>query len=236
MVAFMLLHWNETVSCCSAEHTLSQCLYNTLRPLQFVVSFICAAVIIVFYIYYFKQKDELIAHPTGNGETWKGIKWKVVVLCCTCCLVVLVAVAIGVLPLFNEDQGNARRKAVEEYSDALSVAAAVITSIHWTPQLLETWRLQSLGSLSLALLVLQSVGCILTFVSVSKGGIIVGVPYLVASLMQFVLIFMSISFACRDTQSKKVEHGDIQRGTGRGNGSGGGDSSTCTTGLLVERN
>ena len=202
LVAFLTLHWHETFYCCSSNHTVSQCLYTTLRPLQFIVSYVCAAVIVILYCKYFNQEQETRTHPQG-GETWLHIRYKVSGLIVLSVFVIGVALGIGFFDLFGATN--------VAYSDGLSVAAAMITSIHWMPQVLETWHLESLGSLSLALLILQSVGCILTFVSVSKGGVIVGIPYLVASFMQFVLMAMSAYFYCRDGKKESaIQEGLLQ--------------------------
>lgn len=199
MVAFLLLHWQETTQCCGSTSTISQCLYNTLRPLQFVVTFVCAAFIVVLYVVHFREKEEIAMHPKGGGETSRTIQRKIFLLIVVCLLVTISGVGVE---YYHSSQGPRQDHAlVVSYTSGLSVAAAIITSIHWMPQVYETWRLQSLGSLSMALLVLQSFGCILTFVSVSKGGIMIGVPYLVASFMQFVLMGLSFMFWCRDQKN-----------------------------------
>jgi uncharacterized protein with PQ loop repeat len=192
MVAFLLLHWDETVGCCDMKvHTMSQCAYNTLRPLLFIVSFVCAAIIVILYVLYFNQEEEI----RGDGsETWFKIRWKLFILIILCLGVIGSSLIVGLV--IEKLQTN--NSILKSFTAVLSVFAAIITSIHWMPQVIETWRLQSLGSLSLALLILQSFGCILTFVSVSKGGFIVGVPFLVASFMQYLLISLTLFFWCRD--------------------------------------
>ena len=253
MVAFLLLHWDETFQCCHfPANTIAQCAYNTLRPIQFLVSFVCAAIIVVFYVVYFNPEEEARAHPTGGGETWWKIQWKISVLVVVCLCVGVSAAVVGnpngvssgtssgassgagsgansgasigtsigstgtnhnQISVNNGNASNTNASnAVDDFTSGLSICAAIITSVHWMPQVLETWRLQSLGSLSMALLVLQSFGCILTFVSVSKGGIMIGVPYLVASFMQFVLMGLSLMFWCRDrTKQDLDERGLLQR-------------------------
>jgi len=99
---------------------------------------------------------------------------------------------------FLDNAQSGKGTLMENYGWSLSLFAAALICLHWIPQIYETCELRSLGSLSLAMLIIQAIGCILTLVNVSSAGFIVGMPYLIASCMMCILCGMSWVFSCDD--------------------------------------
>lgn len=83
------------------------------------------------------------------------------------------------------------------FGDMLNILAAMITSFFWIPQIYETWKKQDIGALSLATLVMQTPGSLLTFlfqVLISHSSWFIGAPYLISFILQTILLTMGIIF------------------------------------------
>jgi len=157
--------------------------------------YLCSVYVIVLYAQYYNEEAQHVldaAEGVEEGESWRVAKRNTFFLGLAYVLIIGVA---GVIALFST--GSA------DYAWGLAIVGSFITSVHWLPQIRETWRLRGLGSLSFWMLFIQSGGCILTFFNVKSGGLIVGVPFLLASFMMGILLCMAGWFRLVDGREEE---------------------------------
>lgn len=207
LMAFLSLHWHAITGCCGTEHSRTTCATNVLRPLQLIVMYLCSIYLVWLYLTHFdEEKQRQLGAGDTPGALWKSAKRKTALLALSACLIFGAGVIIGFV---EGRQGNSA------YASGLSILGSVITSVHWLPQIYETWLLGSLGSLSFWMLLLQCGGCILVFFNVKSGGMIVGIPFLLASLMMFILMCMAGYYHCVDQDpevwNEGLHQGELQQ-------------------------
>ena len=214
LCSYCVLRYRATFTCCT--HGTMACANAYLPVSQLATTFCCASGLVFCFCRYYAFKDD--------QRAWNVLRLQALAV------FVLAGAIMGCAFLVHpwssaapEGSGGSNNSsstgsstvtgAVKVYGDATSIAAAILTSVHWLPQIYETCgRFRTartadelLGSLSLLLLVLQAAGCLLTFVNVRD--VVVGVPYLIASLMMSVLLGMTLQVWCRE-RSKDMSKGE----------------------------
>lgn len=109
------------------------------------------------YVYY--SDEEYHAEVNGHRLSWSGPErtfhrakraWVVLLVVCGFACAILI-VSATVLNRFNSF--------AQTWADTLGVAVAGLACVQWIPQALTTWKLRSLGSLSLLSLCIMTPVC-----------------------------------------------------------------------------
>ena len=130
------IKWRVLETCASGPG----CILHLLDALQQAAS-TCTIASILF---------STIAFPPNNGCFARGLCFALV-----CCLI-----GIGATTFVLSARASCSRAALD-WAEAVSVIAAVIVTVAFAPQLVETWRSKGQGSLSVWYYAIQSVGCFL---------------------------------------------------------------------------
>jgi uncharacterized protein with PQ loop repeat len=120
-------------------------------------------------------------------------------------LMVLLDIAISI-PLVVLATMHGQHLALRNYGTGLSLAAGLIVACHWQFQIAHTFRMKSIGSLSVVMLGITSVGSYVTCYSWSlHGGWELWVGPGVGALMQTVLVLLCAYLACRPQIDSSME-------------------------------
>jgi len=159
---YMALEYKGTFWCCGEGVALLDCTGAYLAFLQLVLIYICQHVIILLYVIYydheFAHKNEKIA-----GTDYRStLKW---------CLVTAVfeAVTSGALVLLFIFYG-VDSDIVYGYGIGMMGLCGVLSCVQLLPQIIETFKMKQVGSLSIPTVAIQAVGCALTCINLAPHG------------------------------------------------------------------
>eukprot|EP01062_Namystynia_karyoxenos_P026751 TRINITY_DN20690_c0_g1_i1.p1 TRINITY_DN20690_c0_g1~~TRINITY_DN20690_c0_g1_i1.p1 ORF type:complete len:288 (+),score=78.10 TRINITY_DN20690_c0_g1_i1:123-986(+) len=169
--------WDDSFGCCNSDHTTRQCVAAMAPVAQMSLVELGYLVCIAQFVYCWDIQGLEAVGRDPDAE------WAVVVrqlLCWAAASCLFLAVAAG-LAGFG---GGLENHSVETFGLVLTVIASALLATHWSLQMIETWRLQSPGSLSLPSLFVSSTGSALTMYSVfAHGGWAVAASYLASTVM-----------------------------------------------------
>jgi multisubunit Na+/H+ antiporter MnhG subunit len=140
----------------------------------------------------------------------------------------------------------AARSHLQAWANFLGVTGTLLAAIQYIPQILTTWRLKAVGSLSVPMMCIQTPGSFVFAASLAvrlgRSGWSTWGLFIVTGLLQGCLLGMSLGFLWRERKEGKVvaerEYGANGRaaahagGGGSGSGSGGGGGNDEQTPLL----
>jgi len=197
---YIAIEYHSTFDCCGSSFSRWECTNALLSFSQLLSILICSIFVLVLYVIHFDHKwAEQEERESGRalGSEWRRTKLILIVF-----LIVHLFFA-GLLCVLIFTLGL-DASVTHGYGVSLAIFASLLVSFHWLPQIYETYRLKTLGSLSFIMLALQSSGSVLTAFNLSShGGWDVWLPYVVAAAMMYVLVFQGIAYWWRDRQHKK---------------------------------
>ena len=101
---------------------------------------------------------------------------------------------------------------LQGWADFLGVTGTVLAAVQYIPQIIATWRLQQVGSLSVPMMCIQTPGSFVFAASLAvrlgKKGWSVWTLFIVTGLLQGVLLGMSLWFLWRDRKAAKAAQGN----------------------------
>jgi len=178
---YMAIEYSSTFFCCGAGVSFLNCSGAYLAWGQLVSIWICQHLIIVFFVLYYDHEFE------SDKESSPGANYRNVIVGCWIQGIVellAAAVLIGIDILFGTGS-----QTTYIYGVVLMGFTSIVGALQLIPQIAETYRLRTLGSLSVITLVIQAFGTLLTAYNISTHGTWeVWTPFLVIALLQFVLI------------------------------------------------
>lgn len=128
---------------------------------------------------------------------------------------------------------------LQAWANSLGVVATVLAGVQYFPQLLTTWRLQAVESLSIPSMCIQTPG---SFVFAGSLAVRLGPSgwsswgiYLVTGFLQGALLAMGITFELRERRRRKEGNGTTGHGHEEQNGLVEDDDNDTTTLLGNER-
>jgi len=95
------------------------------------------------------------------------------------------------------------------FGNILNILSAIITAFVWIPQIIETYKTKDIGALSLISLAIQTPGSFIIFifqVFLAKSSWYIGIPYLVTSIFQLVVLVMGIIYNKRNKKKQVLTH------------------------------
>jgi uncharacterized membrane protein YuzA (DUF378 family) len=194
------------IGCCRTN-TRFACISGLLGMFQVIFGIACFWVVLFMYVYYSEEEAEAEMHHrrasiSGPDRTFRRARraWNILIAACGFAFGVLLvsAVILHRFPWYAQTWAN-----------ILGIAVAVFACVQWVPQILTTWHLGHLGSLSLGYLCLSApytwIFSINMMIRFGIKGWSAWIVYVLVGIMQLVLIATAIVFAVRDRKSAKED-------------------------------
>ncbi|KAF3767111.1 hypothetical protein M406DRAFT_254644, partial [Cryphonectria parasitica EP155] len=222
------------IECCPSISGLA-CSAGLLGIAQITVQWVCFGIIMILFLVYFPK-----ATPnTPNVDTDKEPpSYRSAVLVVLVCVVYTVALAIASTYIILAQPASLAWK----WADALGITGTALASIQYFPQIYTTYKLKSLGSLSIPMMCVQTPGGYLWAASLAVRlgweGWSAWILYVFISTLQGVVLGMGLYFKWKKRgqggEDGETEDGDEQQQHGyEGQGDGEGrDTGNENTPLL----
>ncbi|EWC47753.1 hypothetical protein DRE_02953 [Drechslerella stenobrocha 248] len=201
------------IGCCRTNDTYP-CIVGLLGMIQVINGVACFWIVMFLYVYYAREEAE--ADRTGRRPSLssqvrtyrrasKGYAVLIMVFAWSLTILLVSAVILHRFPWYAQN-----------WADVLGVLVAGLACIQWLPQILTTWKLGHLGSLSLAMLVIALPSTwIFAFTLIGRFGAAgwsAWIVYVLVGTMQIVLVATAIVFAVRDYQRGEPGKNTIETG------------------------
>ncbi|KAH7309810.1 hypothetical protein B0I35DRAFT_440666 [Stachybotrys elegans] len=197
----MLPSTDEDMGCCRTNSTFA-CINGILGMLQVIMGIACFWVVLIMYVYYAEEEADAEIHGrraslSGPDRTFRRARraWIVLIVVCSFAFTILLASTV-----------ISRRFpwVAQTWADILGVGVALLACVQWLPQVLTSWHLGSLGSLSLVALSISApytwIFGVSMMLRVGVQGWSAWIVYLIVGFMQLILIAMGITYSVRDWQ------------------------------------
>lgn len=190
------------MGCCRTNSAFA-CINGLLGMIQVVLGIACFWTVLFLYVYYAEEEADAEIHHrraslSGPERTFRRARraWIVLVSVCAFAFAVLLvsAVVMRRLPWM-----------AQTWADVLGLGVALLACVQWVPQVLTTWHLKTLGSLSLVSLAISTpytwIFGISMIARVGVRGWSVWIVYLLVGSMQLVLIGTGVAYMVRDRRN-----------------------------------
>jgi len=198
------------MECCRTNSAFA-CINGLLGILQVIFGIACFWVVLFMYVYYSEEEADAEIHHrrasiSGPQRTFRRARRAWIVLIVVCCfaftILLISAIIVRRFPWV-----------AQTWADTLGVGVALLACVQWLPQVLTTWHLKTLGSLSLLSLAISTpyswIFGISMIMRVGIQGWSVWIVYMLVGTMQLVLIATGVAYKIRDSrQPPVVEHHD----------------------------
>ncbi|KAF3923654.1 hypothetical protein ABW21_db0207534 [Orbilia brochopaga] len=201
------------IGCCRENNTFP-CIAGLLGMVQVINGVALFWIVMFLYVYYAREEAEaerMGRRPSLSSQmrTYRRARKGYAVLCMvfawSLMIMLVSAVILHRFPWYAQN-----------WADLLGVLVAVLACIQWLPQILTTWKLGHLGSLSVAMLVIALPSTwIFAFSLIGRVGMAgwsVWIVYVLVGSMQVVLVGTAILYAVRDYQHGEPGKNTIETG------------------------
>ncbi|KAI8803758.1 hypothetical protein BJ742DRAFT_485121 [Cladochytrium replicatum] len=194
----VLLQYPNIQCCLHADWTPSFCIENTLGLFQVGTQFACfAAVFVLFYVFFPRRTSGCNASDLRRIHRERRTASVVATVVSIFLCVTVGAVMWGLV----STQGSASVGSVSPsqwLAGVLGLISTATSVFMWMPQIVETWIQRRAGALSIPMLAMQAPGSFVFVYSIVKqpgANWTSWVSYLVAGILQFVLLIECVYFA-----------------------------------------
>lgn len=184
--SFMLDYY--VFRCCKLN---GKCEYLLMPIIQVLFNWICPLINYIIYIKYFK------AHNKKHKYKVYGFFWFYVIIFLIC----FTLTSIVLSAKWYSWQSHAQL-----FGKILNILSTIVTAFVWIPQIYETYKSKQIGSLSLLSLAIRTPGSFIIFiyqVILSKSSWYIGIPYLVTSIFQLIVLIMGFVYE-RKNKKKSI--------------------------------
>lgn len=211
----ILINQRNVIACCSSL-TFGACFESVLGILQITSQWILFFIVFILFYLYFPEGQRLTFQtphrqfsrlPTPPSEEWIAslrVFWAVWTH-------MLITIVITFLLLFG---GEAWRRTTVMWANFNGLLSTALAMVQYIPQIIETWNRKECGALSIPMMLMQTPGAfIFAYSLASRDGTnwTTWITYLVAGLLQGVLLFMCIQFRYQ-FQRTNVYYGPVYIG------------------------
>uniref|UniRef100_A0A6B2LDQ5 Uncharacterized protein n=1 Tax=Arcella intermedia TaxID=1963864 RepID=A0A6B2LDQ5_9EUKA len=193
----VILYWPRLLCCRSL--TPGQCFDNNLVPWQVISGPLCVFALYIQYLYTLSRYDV----PEDPERMLRQYLFALV----SFGVVLLLTTVLSTIALLFHFSDIAPPGTLSTYARVVGTLSAVVVFLHWTPQVVTTFRLSAAGALSILMLIIQCPGAFLVvgFQVTSKNpDWSTWAPMLVAGGEQLVLIVMLAYFHWRDRHKTNI--------------------------------
>ena len=185
----LLLNY-QIIDCCSHTNT-GHCI-NILLPIyQMFFPWLCIFVLYIIFLIY----------NTGNDYRKAFISFTLFIL--------IWVVLIGIIGLILIIHYQSMKNHVTAFGNTLNIISTITCIFTFLPQLMETYRIKSTGSLSIISLAFQAPGSFLVFFYqniILKTPFTIGFPYLISGILQTALVLLSYYYERINSRIKSKEN------------------------------
>ncbi|KAI9148072.1 hypothetical protein HJFPF1_11894 [Paramyrothecium foliicola] len=192
---------DEDIGCCRTNSAFA-CINGMLGMIQVILGIACFWVILFMYVFYAEEEADAEIHGrrpslSGPERTFRRARRAWIVLVVVCCFAFTIMLISAII--FRRFPWVA-----QTWADILGVGVALLACVQWVPQVITTWHLKSLGSLSLVSLFISApytwIFGISMIMRVGAKGWSAWIVYLLVGTMQLVLIATGVTYWIRDRQ------------------------------------
>lgn len=193
----------DEIGCCRYRSTFA-CVSGLLGMAQVIFGIACFWVVLFMYVYFAEEEADAEIHGRRNSiggpeRTFRRARRAIyVLLAATSFAMLIFLISATILHWFG--------RVAEVWANILGVAVTVFACIQWVPQIMTSWRLGHLGSLSLASLCLTApytwIFGINMLIRTGLRGWSSWIVYTIVGIMQIVLIIMGGMFKLRDREKE----------------------------------
>ncbi|KAF2659083.1 hypothetical protein K491DRAFT_702382 [Lophiostoma macrostomum CBS 122681] len=238
----------EDMGCCR-DISRFACASALLGVVQIGVQWSCFFFIMLLFLIFFPRPSSRPSTPPSDStdstdpssSSTSPPTYKSAILVLALSLLFFLATLLGSITILYTTPSH-----LQAWANFLGLTGTLLAAIQYIPQILTTWRLQSVGSLSVPMMCIQTPGSFVFAASLAvrlgKSGWSTWGLFIVTGVLQGVLLGMSLGFLWRERRGgvgmgKGVngrEAGTEQGVNGNGNGNAGGsrDGSDEQTPLL----
>jgi uncharacterized protein with PQ loop repeat len=169
------------------------CGRNLIPFIQLFFTWLCPLITYIIFIKYYYSNDYVIIIK-------KKVKQKYIVYGFFAFYVIVFLLCTTLTSVILWLKWESWKKHGILFGQILNIMSAVITSFVWIPQIIKTFKKQSIGSLSLLSLLIQAPGSFIIFifqVIISNSSWYIGLPYMFTGIFQTVLLTMGYLFERR---------------------------------------
>ncbi|CAN8102479.1 unnamed protein product [Discula destructiva] len=178
------------IDCCRIIRGFA-CMAGLLGVAQITVQWICFTIIMILFLIYFPRATPATPDPTPDDKSPPSYRSAVIVV--LICILYAVALAIASTYIILARPGLAWG-----FADGLGITATALASVQYFPQIYTTWKLRSLGSLSIPMMCVQTPGGFLWAASLAARlgweGWSAWILYVFISTLQGVVLGMGLWF------------------------------------------
>ena len=179
------------VDCCT-KISAGKCI-NILLPIyQLFTPWLCIFILYIIFLIY------------DNRENAR--QYKLAFINFTLFILIFVFI-LGIIGLMLINHYNRLKKNIHTFGDILNIVSTVTCFLTFFPQILKTYKIKTIGSLSLISLTFQSIGSFIVFIyqfTIVKTSLSIGIPYLVSGILQLSLLSLGTYYNKRNKEYPKL--------------------------------
>jgi len=194
---FGAIQYYVTFQCCGDGVSNLDCFVNLMPFLQLVLIWACTALIAIMYVIYF-DSNWLIENGYDAEREWKVTKLVSYLDIVVHILFFVIFFALAYSTGIYSDE-------IQAFGKTCSILTSIGLIVQWGPQIISTYKLKRVGSLSIPMLVLQAGGVFLTafFFSLSADNFWVVIPFFVSFFMLTLLAIIAIYYHLQEQKREK---------------------------------
>lgn len=219
-----MLQW-PLIQCCRVLSN-SDCAENMLSIAQIAVQWVMFVGIFVLYVIYFPASRKRV-HPISHlylsvpPPPLLSFEWRTtLVVAATISLHFFIAVFLSVVVLVKFGVGSEQ---VEWMAGVWGLISMALATVQYLPQIFWTWKMKTVGALSIPMMMMQTPGSLLLVYSLSiRPGTnwTSWISFLVTGMLQGILLCMCIVWSFKDNARRQRE-AELESAMLRANGSPG---------------
>ncbi|KCV72212.1 hypothetical protein H696_01612 [Fonticula alba] len=196
---YSILEFHNAFRCCTDSFT---CFDNLLNFLQLVAIYACDLFILFLYIWFFDFRG-LKSTGVNVRREWRITLW---VMAALIAYMIAVFTTVAVLAWAFDIYGPA----AQTIGSILVLGSAIGQLTQWCPQIYTTWKLKSIGSLSLPMVLLQCIGSAITayFISTVSPPML-WMPFLIATFLTAIIFVEGGYFWWRERRLGEAGNADL---------------------------
>ncbi|KAF2010046.1 PQ loop repeat protein-like protein [Aaosphaeria arxii CBS 175.79] len=196
---------------CCKEIGSYPCAAALLGIAQIGVQWTCFFFIMLLFLIFFPRSSLSSEDPSDIDEDTNLPTWKEAILVLAASLTFFVIALFGSIVF-----ANAAPQYIRGWANFLGLLGTVLAAIQYIPQIITTWRLQAVGSLSVPMMCIQTPGSFVFAASLAvrlgPGGWSAWGLFILTGCLQGCLLAMSLGFLWRDRKAVRGESAEGSNG------------------------
>jgi len=192
-----ILKWSNVICC--RDLSFGSCLNNNLATEQLLSGLVCIIVLYLLFLLFYRTEP---TNTTSRHERMKGKQRSLIIFI----VIIIVGLSLSILGGILYYQLQFSSKFLQAYAQTVGIASGACMVVQYTPQIYTTIKLQSAGSLSIAMLAMQMPGALLVVVFqgfLNEASWTTWVPYVFQAIQQLILIIICTIYWNKERKKDK---------------------------------